>query len=292
LHRLVNIIAFIVSHPFSKNHPLKAFVRFVSWQLYAKLIQKPKLVRWTNNSRLWLAPGLSGTTGNHYCGLHEFEDMSFLLHLLRPQDNFADVGANAGSYTVLAAAHTGARVYSFEPVPAALHWLQQNVSANDIQQQVTIIPKAVSDQSGQVHFTSHLDAMNHVLDRADAHSIAVPCTTLDEALHDTTPLLLKIDVEGNEHRVLQGATKLLSSPGLKAMIIETTQQPFQPPHPQTTHEWLLQQGFVAFTYAPYSRRLIALTQPHGHNTIYIRDIDFVKTRLQTAPQFSLWRKKV
>jgi hypothetical protein len=33
-------------------------------------------------------------TGNIYCGLHEFADMGFVLHFLRPGDLFVDVGAN------------------------------------------------------------------------------------------------------------------------------------------------------------------------------------------------------
>jgi hypothetical protein len=36
-------------------------------------------------------------TGNLYVGLHEFEEMAFLLHFLRRGDLFADVGANVGS---------------------------------------------------------------------------------------------------------------------------------------------------------------------------------------------------
>jgi hypothetical protein len=41
-------------------------------------------------------------SGNIYAGLHEFGDMAFVLHFLRAGDLFADVGANIGSYTVLA----------------------------------------------------------------------------------------------------------------------------------------------------------------------------------------------
>ena len=60
---------------------------------------------------------MTGATGNIYTGLHEFEDMMFLLHLLRPGDIFVDAGANIGSYTVLASAVVGAKSISFEPVP-------------------------------------------------------------------------------------------------------------------------------------------------------------------------------
>jgi hypothetical protein len=57
-------------------------------------------------------------TGNLYAGLHEFSEMGFLLHLLRQNDLFVDVGANLGSYTVLASAVCQARNIAFEPVPA------------------------------------------------------------------------------------------------------------------------------------------------------------------------------
>jgi hypothetical protein len=52
---------------------------------------------------MWATSGMTGATGNLYVGLHEFEEMAFLLHFLRPGDLFADVGANVGSYTILAA---------------------------------------------------------------------------------------------------------------------------------------------------------------------------------------------
>lgn len=56
---------------------------------------------WIEGARLMVRNGMTGATGNIYCGLHEFTDMSFVLHLLRPDDLFVDVGANIGSYTVL-----------------------------------------------------------------------------------------------------------------------------------------------------------------------------------------------
>ena len=55
-----------------------------------------------------------GATGNIYCGLHDFEEMSFLMHFLRAGDVFADVGVNVGAYSMLAAS-VGARAIAFEP---------------------------------------------------------------------------------------------------------------------------------------------------------------------------------
>jgi hypothetical protein len=52
--------------------------------------QKTPEYQCTQNSKLLVWKGLTGATGNIYCGLHEFEDMAFLLHFLRPRDLSAD----------------------------------------------------------------------------------------------------------------------------------------------------------------------------------------------------------
>ena len=57
---------------------------------------------------------MTGATGNIYAGLHEFVDMAFCLHLLRSGDLFVDVGANIGSYTVLASKVAGANSVTLE----------------------------------------------------------------------------------------------------------------------------------------------------------------------------------
>ena len=62
--------------------------------------------------------GETGLTGNLYAGLHEFADMAFVMHALRPTDLFVDIGANAGSYTILACAVAKARGCAFEPLPS------------------------------------------------------------------------------------------------------------------------------------------------------------------------------
>ncbi|WP_277458609.1 MULTISPECIES: hypothetical protein [Methylococcus] len=70
-----------------------------------------------DGTRLLLRTGMHGMTMNVYVGLHEFEDMLFVFHLLRKDDEFLDVGANSGEYAILAAGR-GANVLAIEPVPA------------------------------------------------------------------------------------------------------------------------------------------------------------------------------
>jgi hypothetical protein len=47
------------------------------------------------------SPGMAGIVGNIYTGLEDFEEQGFLLHIIRKDDLFVDVGANVGGYTLL-----------------------------------------------------------------------------------------------------------------------------------------------------------------------------------------------
>jgi hypothetical protein len=66
------------------------------------VLGEPVAMPYVNETRLLVKPGMAGATGNVYAGLHEYEDMAFVLHALRPSSRFVDVGANVGTYTVLA----------------------------------------------------------------------------------------------------------------------------------------------------------------------------------------------
>jgi hypothetical protein len=53
-----------------------------------------------------------------HCGFHEAADMAFVLHLLRPDDRFLDIGANVGTYTILSSGVAQAHSITLEPIPA------------------------------------------------------------------------------------------------------------------------------------------------------------------------------
>ena len=81
---------------------------------------------------------MTGVTGNIYAGLHEFADMAFVLHFLRAGDLFADVGANVGSYTILASGVVGCRTVAFEPDPVTAAALERNINLNKIAERVEL----------------------------------------------------------------------------------------------------------------------------------------------------------
>lgn len=289
----ISNIKFILSHPLNKDHKLKAFLRFINWQIKSRLNPKQVVHTFTEKSKLFIERGMTGATGNLYCGLHEFNDMGFLLHFLRTDDLFVDVGANVGSYTILASAHSGANSISFEPLPATFQKLMNNIQLNHLSGKVKAHNMALGRQAGELLFTNSLDTMNHVVKDAQEGVISVQVNTLDDILNNgPVPLLIKIDVEGFETEVIKGATKTLHEPGLKAIIIELNGSGARYGYDeQEIHQSLLNVGFSPYTYDPFSRKLTSVDLFGSLNTIYIRDFDFVQDRLKNAEKVKILKQE-
>lgn len=184
-------------------------------------MQDEIVVDWIDGARLAVRRGMTGATGNVYCGLHEYVDMRFLLDTLKPGDLFADIGANVGSYTVLASKARGARTVAVEPDPGTVRALRRNIEVNGICDSVSVIEAALGAHSGRISFTVGRDTVNRVADASDGDTREVPLRTLDEILGNERPRLIKIDVEGFEAEVFRGAAKTLADPRLEAIICET-----------------------------------------------------------------------
>ena len=234
---------------------------------------------------------MTGATGNVYAGLHEFEDMAFLLHALRPDDLFVDVGANIGSYTVLAGAAIGSACLSIEPLPHAFAALRRNIALNDLGNRVHAFNLGLARQPGVLHFTSQLDTVNHVLSAGETHadSVEVPVRTLDEVVGTAAPALIKIDVEGYETEVLAGAAQTLANPALQALILELNGSGQRYGFDENGLRQHLQElGFIPCAYQPFERTLTPRpATATGGNTLFVRDLEQVKTRLRTAPKFKV-----
>lgn len=217
---LLNTIRFITGHPLNREHKLKSIIRFAKWQLGSRLVPGAILYDWINGSKFLVKTGETGLTGNIYTGLHEFPDMGFLLHFLRGEDLFVDIGANVGSYTILACSVAGAKGIAFEPVPSTYNRLVANMRLNHLENTVKCINKGVGYQQGTVAFTGDGDTTNHVIasDEQCNNKSIVEMISLDTALNGEEPSLIKIDVEGYETPVLEGANKTLKSQRLNAVI--------------------------------------------------------------------------
>ncbi|HVO47240.1 MAG TPA: FkbM family methyltransferase [Steroidobacteraceae bacterium] len=279
----------IIRHPLNRGRPLSALARFARWQIGSRLLGGPVAVPFAGNTRLLVARGMTGATGNIYCGLHEFEDMAFVLHALRGDDLFVDVGANIGSYTVLAAGAVGCRCVSIEPVPVTYRRLQDNLALNSVLDRVDARNLAVGSCAGTVRFTADLDTVNHALAAGEAadSQITVPVDTLDAVMAGRLPAVIKIDVEGFETAVIEGASATLGSPSLRAVLLELNGSGDRYGYSDfSIHERMRSLGFAAMHYDPSHRRLSEIGNPaSAGNTLYVRNAPDLQLRLTQAPRF-------
>lgn len=286
---LFRTLQFIYDHPLNREHRFRALTRFFKWQLGTRLLPYAVAVPFGEQSKLLMWRGLKGATQNLYCGLQEFEDMAFLLHFLRPGDQFVDVGANVGSYTVLAAGEVGADTISFEPIPATFKQLRKNIDLNEIAGKVRPMNVGLGSQPGVLHFTQHLDTTNHVVSNETADALAVEVKTFDDLIEISRTTLVKVDVEGFETEVLNGMSRALGNAGLQAMIVELNGSGKKYGYEDAAiHQKLLQAGFQAYRYFPFERKLeLRDGFSTERNTIYIRDRIQAEQRLQSAKKINI-----
>jgi FkbM family methyltransferase len=289
---LFKIIRSILNHPLNKDQKGKAITRFFRWQIGSRLALGPVLVRFVGESQLIAEPGLSGATGNVCTGLYEFEDMAFVLHFLRECDRFVDVGANTGSYTILAASVIGAECIAIEPVPITFKRLCDNVNINGVYDRVRCFNIGISNNAGMLRFTTTLGAMNQVSvsENADTETIEIPVNSLDEVAGEFKPSLVKIDVEGFETRVIEGADDILSQEGLYAVLMELRDHSKKYGFDELAlHKKMICYGFVPYRYFPFTRELAEIEgiDYQRGNTLYIRNksLPFIRERVCSAPKF-------
>ena len=286
---------FINQHPLAKQHLILAYLKWIAWQIRSRLSSGLLKIKFLDQTHFLAKKGLTGITGNIYTGLHEFEEMGFLLHFLRPEDVFFDVGANVGSYTLLASSVCKAKSITFEPLPATFEILKRNIELNQIHQLVRLENKGVGKETGILKFSANEDTTNHVIasNEENSQTTEVPIVPLDSYYPNTKPALIKIDVEGFETEVLNGAESILADSNLKAIIIELIGSGERYGNDENKiHEKLLSLAFKPYRYYPLERK-IELSEKFGEaNTIYLRDLDFVKTRVKTAVAFNVFNKLI
>jgi FkbM family methyltransferase len=179
-------------------------------------------VPWIGGIRFIARSGETGVTGNIYTGLQDYEDMSFVLDVTSENDFFVDVGANVGTYSLLACGVKGAKGIALEPVPETFKRLTENVRLNELNDRVQLFNCGAGSVQQNVKFSTSFDTTNHVMtsDEKTTDVTVVSILKLDDIVGKNNPTLIKIDVEGFEFDVILGAQATLQSSNLKAILIE------------------------------------------------------------------------
>jgi FkbM family methyltransferase len=147
-------------------------------------------------------------------GRYDIDKITLLCRILKAGMVFVDVGANKGDFTLLAATLVGPTglVHAFEPAPGNVAMLRQSIAANGLTN-IRVHDLALSDASGEATLylagrRSGWHSLIGGLPDRDAGTVCVRTRRLDDfdlgSVH-----AIKIDVEGAEQMVLEGARETL-----------------------------------------------------------------------------------
>lgn len=143
-------------------------------------------------------------------GDYESYNVPAFLEAVSPGDIVYDVGAHVGYFTAIAALRVGAagRVVAFEPRPVNLRLLRGHVKVNRLDN-VTVVGVGVGRETGSARFEEGTGSGTGKLSGSGA--LTVPVVHLDGVVEEGYPApdFIKIDVEGGELDVLEGARGLL-----------------------------------------------------------------------------------
>jgi len=161
-------------------------------------------------------------------GVYEKYETQLFKELIQPGMIVVDVGANIGYYTLIAAklVRNKGRVYAFEPEPNNYKLLVKNIETNNYTN-IIPVPKAISHKEGKVklfidkvNLGLHSFSENNVLEKNG--SIEVEMLTLDNFFENVVKNnkidLVKIDTQGAEGLVIEGAEKTLRNNSLKILM--------------------------------------------------------------------------
>lgn len=301
--------------------PKPALIRYSQYLLDGSLVQRIR-ARWKSRRReqrraWWLAESKKGRVYKDIrlqpgirirlfwnseiswlLFVKDFEVSERLFHkgFLRPGDLYLDAGANIGLFTLIASHRVGrtGKVYAFEPIASTFQCLLQNISLNRFTN-ISAHQLALSDAIGQAEMTISLDGFD------GRNSLAMPTggenfsketvaiSTLDYFVADNQLAgkitMIKIDVEGWENHVLEGAKNTLAAADAPLLHIEFTEEALRTANSSSDelYQVVKRLGYELFLFHAEESRLIPVSaedlRDRSVNVIATKHPDMVAARL-------------
>ena len=225
----------------------------------------------------------------------ENDEIIFLNRFLKSGDQFIDIGANSGLFTIYAARAVGGKgkVFAFEPTDSTYKKLCDNIELNKFSNVVTH-QLAVSSKNENHEFYSlgeGFDAWNSLAKPIiNKHYKvlnvkAVQIDKIDEiGINFNNSALVKIDIEGWEHQVMKGGINCLKKEESPVMMIE-----FAYEHARNTgsscrelYNFLESLGYRLFRYDKLKNELVHAPNLdyYYENIISVKKIELVNEKLK------------
>lgn len=209
---------------FVKQHPVLHSIAVRSrdtlrraWYQRFRLRYVPrKILAGPNAGLIFYAARRFKYSRDFWSGQYELRLCQLLEQTVTPDAVCYDIGANLGYHALIMARRASAgHVFAFEPLPEAVDILRRNMIAN-AETNVILVTKAVAASGGVIQMGCDITVDQAAIRwSADGDSLHRPfrceCVSVDEfvAAGNPPPTFIKIDVEGAESEVLDGAIDCL-----------------------------------------------------------------------------------
>lgn len=212
-------VRLIWQHPSNRDKRLRRVAYAFIFQMWARTTRRPLKIAVGRHSRMFAYLHFSAASEVVYANPPSTELLVWQRYL-NPGDWFLDVGASVGVYTIFAI-EQGADVVAFEPNSDAARIFRENMRLNRYEPDFHEV--AVADREGSMTMTFDLDVANHLMFQADERTSdvrIVQSTTLDQVIGEREVAGVKIDTEGSERLVLEGAARALADRRIKLLQLE------------------------------------------------------------------------
>ena len=145
----------------------------------------------------------------------EEEETAFMVRCLKPGDGMIDVGANIGVYAIQAASVVGpfGKIHAFEPNKKTFEMLDRTMRANGFSERCVLHNAGLgaSDTTGSFHLSSHATnpGSSYISVRSGGEQVDIH--RMDSIEYERPIRFIKIDVEGYEYHVIEGAKATLAA---------------------------------------------------------------------------------
>jgi FkbM family methyltransferase len=207
----------VLRHPANEGRRVRQLGRAAYFQVRGRLLGKPTLVRLGERSRMLVTVDSAAGMKAAYANPPDIVEWRVWRRFLRPGDLFIDVGANIGTYSVLAS-ELGCEVIAVEPNADNADRVRANLALNGHAGDVREV--VLTDTVKTVHFSTDRDSENHITADGGENVATLQGQPLDDIAGGRYVRGTKIDVEGAERQVLLGAAESLAAGRIDLLQIE------------------------------------------------------------------------
>jgi FkbM family methyltransferase len=242
-------------------------LRRMIWDEIKQRSLEPRIsFAWYDDLKIFLHLGNDVSSQLFVEGRYDPNEFYFLNQLLSSGMTVIDLGANEGLYTLFAAKHVGDSgiILSFEPSLREFQRLQDNLALNPEMTNIQTFQIALSNTSGSQLLKIAADDHSGQNTLGDFAYEGIACLNtetvtvrrLDDVLEELAVEavdVIKIDVEGSEHRVFEGARKTLER-DRPLILFELVDQALQK-QGSSTHEllsYLRDLGYEIFSWGEFT----------------------------------------